>query len=82
MAKRRKKRTQPQKKRWTAKRWAVLAAAILVPVALAAFLAFFTLRDDGSSQPAEGGTIADVSLDKSVGPEDAPVVVVEYGDFQ
>ena len=34
-----------------------------------------------SSQPVSKNP-DEVSLDKSVGPADAPVVVVEYGDFQ
>ncbi len=83
MAKRRKKRTQPPKKKWTAKRWALLAAAVLAPVALAVAVVFFSQSKDASSQPSQPAeAIAGVSLDKSAGPADAPVVVVEYGDFQ
>jgi protein-disulfide isomerase len=41
------------------------------------------ILDQGRSRTSSVSTsLAEVSLDKSTGPEDAPVVVVEYGDFQ
>ena len=36
----------------------------------------------GAGRSSHSGSTPEVSLDKSKGPVDAPVVVVEYGDFQ
>lgn len=54
----------------------VIALAVIV-------VAAFAILDQGrSGSSAANIDPAEVSLDKSAGPEDAPVVVVEYGDFQ
>ncbi len=52
--------------------WGV-AAAILIIVLIFAFVWY---RNN------EPSTLSEVSLDKSKGDPDAPVTVVEYGDFQ
>lgn len=54
----------------------VVALAVIVVAAIA-------ILDQGrSGSSAANAGPAEVSLDKSAGPEDALVVVVEYGDFQ
>jgi protein-disulfide isomerase len=55
----------------------VIALALIVVAAIA--ILGPGSRRSGSSQPAES---AQTSLDKSIGSADAPVVVVEYADFQ
>ena len=59
------------------KTYGLIAGTIVLAVAV---LAVIVLLDQGSvrSQAADG----QVSLEKSDGAQDAPVVVVEYGDFQ
>lgn len=90
--KRRKKRSQPlkgssriqeTKKGGGRKTWALLAGALVLAVAAVALLAFFTQRDNNVPQPpALAEQTPEGALDKSVGSADAPVVVLEYGDFQ
>jgi hypothetical protein len=53
----------------------VIALAVVV-VAAFAILGQDQERSAARIQPQE------ISLDKSIGAEEAPVVVVEYGDFQ
>lgn len=54
----------------------VVALAVIVVAAIA-------ILDQGrNDSPAANSELAEVTLDKSAGPEDASVVVVEYGDFQ
>jgi protein-disulfide isomerase len=56
--------------------YGLIAAIAVVAIGLVAVLILLGGGDDNSSQPGE------VSMDKSMGAEDAPVVVVEYADFQ
>ena len=64
----------------------LLGVIALVVIAVSAF-AIFELENRGtttqsqSSQPVPTNP-EEVSMDKSIGPTDAPVVVVEYGDYQ
>jgi protein-disulfide isomerase len=53
----------------------IVALAVLAVAALA-------ILGQGSSPTASQTGPAELSLDKSIGAEDAPVVVVEYADFQ
>jgi uncharacterized membrane protein len=58
-----------------------LIAGIVVLVVIV--VAAIVILDQGSRSSSQSGSpLADVSLDKSEGAADAPVVVVEYGDFQ
>lgn len=57
----------------------IMGVIVLVVVVVSAI----SILDQGRhNSPASNVDPAEVSLDKSAGPEDAPVVVVEYGDFQ
>ena len=65
----------------------VWALAVLVVGGLVAFT--FWPRSQATATPPESSapvsqtkTLGEISLDKSIGDENAPVVVVEYGDFQ
>jgi hypothetical protein len=54
-----------------------------VVVLVAIVVAALALLDQGSRRSSlASNPLADVSLDKSEGAADAPVVVVAYGDFQ
>jgi protein-disulfide isomerase len=55
----------------------LIVGAIILAVAAVVVLAALDRGRDSSTDAGEP-----VSLDKSMGAEDAPVVVVEYGDFQ
>jgi len=57
--------------------FALIFGAIAVAVLVVAAIVLLDQGGKGSQAPA-----AEVSLDKSVGAVDAPVVVVEYADFQ
>jgi hypothetical protein len=56
-----------------------MGVVVLVAIAVAGI----ALLDQGRRRSPQASTSpAEVSLDKSEGTADAPVVVVEYGDFQ
>ena len=57
----------------------IIGAVIL---ALAAVSAIVIFDQGGRGASHSRAQMGDVSLDKSKGADDAPVVVVEYGDFQ
>jgi protein-disulfide isomerase len=57
--------------------YALIAGVVIVALVVVAAL---VLLDQGTDSPQAGSD--DVSLEKSYGAEDAPVVVVEYADFQ
>lgn len=57
----------------------IMGAIALVVLAVSAMVILGQGRSSASSASTD---LAKVSLDKSTGPADAPVVVVEYGDFQ
>ena len=57
--------------------WALIAGVVVVALIAVAAL---VLLDQGSSSPDDVPEA--VSLEKSYGAEDAPVVIVEYADFQ
>jgi len=64
----------------------LLGVIALVVIAVAAF-AILGPENNRTVIPSQSPEVAsttpdDISLDKSIGPADAPVVVVEYGDFQ
>lgn len=59
--------------------YGLLAGVTAVVVIAVLGIVFLNQRGGADSTAAD---TADVSLDKSKGAEDAPVVVVEYGDFQ
>ncbi|NOZ70725.1 MAG: hypothetical protein GXP38_02240 [Chloroflexi bacterium] len=91
-SKRRKKRPQSRKrssqiqnteKRWYESTAIKLLASLFVVVAVVALLAFFTQKDNDEAQSSEPvDQPVEIMLDRSIGPEDAAVVVTEYGDFQ
>jgi hypothetical protein len=54
----------------------------VIALAVITVAAFAILDQGGSDSSSTSANPADISLDKSTGPEDASVVVVEYGDFQ
>lgn len=57
----------------------IMGVVVLVAIVVAAL----ALLDQGSRRSSlASNPLADVSLDKSEGAADAPVVVVAYGDFQ
>jgi len=63
-----------------------LGVIALVVLAVSAF-AIFELENRDTTTPSQSSQLAsidpeEISLDKSIGPADAPVVVVEYGDYQ
>lgn len=73
----RRSRKQPAQKGLQRRTIILIGVVAVLAVALVGVL---VLLDQGTSQSqADSGT---VSLDKSYGAEDAPVVVVEYSDFQ
>ena len=74
MKSKRKRIRERRAKRKRRQRWAVIAAATLALLAIAAFL--FWPRT--SAEPVSQARLAD---DPSLGPENAPVTIVEYGDF-
>ena len=57
-----------------------LAIGLVALLAVIGLGAILRGRAGNSAQPTD--PTAEVNLDKSIGPADAPVVVVEYGDFQ
>ena len=73
----RRSQNQQNKGRIGIQTYGLIMAVVVLAVAV---VATFVILDqgEGRSQPQLG----EVSLDKSDGAEDAPVVVVEYGDFQ
>lgn len=68
--------------------WKVRLFWIVTGLAIAGVMAFaFRSNEQAPSSSASSGTsldnsLGEISLDKSLGDENAPVVVVEYGDFQ
>lgn len=76
-ATRRERARAQQKQRRVANRIA-WALAILTMVGIAAL----ALRPTNEARTVPTASSIEVSLDKSVGEENAPIVVVEYGDFQ
>jgi protein-disulfide isomerase len=71
----RRSKSRRQQKRSGLQKYGLIVGAVVVAVVAVAAIALLGPGDD-SSQPG------DVSLDKSLGAEDASVVVVEYADFQ
>lgn len=69
-------REEPDEEQSFLKRYGLLAGIVAVAVVLVAGLA---LVNRGGVEPS---TPDQISMDKSKGPAEAPVVVVEYGDFQ
>jgi hypothetical protein len=73
------KRRASQRKRRDSglRRYGLLIGVVVVAVAVVAVLVVLDQARSGSAtQPGQ------ISLDKSKGAADAPVVVIEYGDFQ
>lgn len=56
--------------------------AVIVIALLLIGISFIVLRQQSNIADTTLGVPTDVSLDKSIGSENAPVVVVEYGDYQ
>lgn len=71
----RSKRAERRKRELRRRRLTYGLAALLLAVSVGAILL-------GVGQNGDSGSAPEVSLDKSQGPADAPVVVTEYGDFQ
>lgn len=69
-------REETEKEESVLKRYGLLAGIAVVAVLLVAALA---LANRGDTTPF---TADEVAMDKSKGSPEAPVVVVEYGDFQ
>lgn len=66
--------------RFGLKTYGLIMGVIVLAVAVVSAI---SILDQGRhNSPASNADPAEVSLDKSAGPEDASVVVVEYGDFQ
>ena len=72
----RRRSSQRRQKRSGLKSYAPIVGVIVVVVAAFALLVFFDLR---GRSPA---TLKEVASDRSLGAADAPVVVIEYADFQ
>ena len=70
-----------KQRRYARLSWGVV---VLIALGLAAFA--FWPRNQAANPPtplaAQTQALGEISLDKSIGEENAPVVVVEYGDFQ
>lgn len=73
----RRSRRRPAQKRSGLSTYALIAGVVIV--ALVAVTAIVVLDQSAGSSQAQADTAA---LEKSYGAEDAPVVVVEYADFQ
>jgi hypothetical protein len=73
-----KRRTSQRKRRDSGlRRYGLIIGVVVVALAVVGMLVVLDQARSGpSTQPGQ------VSLDKSKGAADAPVVVVEYGDFQ
>lgn len=76
----RRSQTQQTGGRFGFKTYGLIMGVIALAVIVVA--AFAILDQGGSDSSSASAEPADISLDKSAGPEDASVVVVEYGDFQ
>ena len=72
---------EAQRSGFDMKRYGLLVGVIVLVLAVVSVLVIFDQGGRRSSQ-ANPQLSEEISLDKSKGSPDAPVVVVEYGDFQ
>lgn len=88
--KQQKKRARSQdegKEQFGTKSYGLLLGVIALVVIVVSAFAILGSENGGTTTQSQSSQLTslnpdEVSLDKSVGPADAPVVVVEYGDFQ
>jgi protein-disulfide isomerase len=73
----RRSRRQPARKRSGLSTYALIAGVVVVALIAVAVI---VMLDQGADSPQAPADV--VALEKSYGAEDAPVVVVEYADFQ